>query len=155
MANKILWDGKPGDEIIMIAASGPLRNLADTTIAVSTEVLNGTTLDTWAWFQLYVHDWDAAPDAGAHFEIHIVYQFDGTLYADGEQGDVDNPILSAATQVGVFPVSAGDVPQIIPVVDVPIGPFDFKVCLVNRTGTDIVDGDGSTLTMWRSCLEVQ
>ena len=155
MANKILWDAKPTDAIIMAAASGPLRNLAAAGIAVSSEVTNGTALNTMGSFQLYVHDFAAAPAAGGYFSLHIVYQMDGTLYADGETGDVADPNLSAATLMGIFPVLASDEPQLIPLINVPLAPFDFKVCIVNNTSQAIPDTDNSTLTFYPYSAEVQ
>ena len=155
MANKIQWDGKPTGTVIMAAAGGPLRNLANDGIAVSSEVTNGTDLNMRASFQLYVHDFAAAPDAGAYFECHIVYQLDGTLYADGEDGDLADPNLSNATLVGTFAILNRDEDQLVQLVGVPIEPFDFKVCVVNKTGEAIPDTDNSTLTIWTYTPEVQ
>jgi len=155
MANKILWDANPSADVIMAAVGGALRDLVDDGIAVSDEVTNGTDLNTMASLELYVHDFAAAPDSGAYFEAHIVYQLDGTNYADGEDGDLAEPNLSAATEVGVFPIVASDVDQRVQIVGIPIEPFDFKVCVINRSGQAIPDTDNSKLTIWTYAAEVQ
>ena len=155
MANKILWDALPTPAIIMAAAGGPLKNLADDGIAVSSEVTNGTALNTMGSFELYVHDFAAAPDAGAYFELHIVYQLDGTNFADGEDGDLADPNLSAATLAGVFPILNSDEDQRVQLTGVPMEPFDFKACVVNKTGQAIPNTDNSTLTFFPYSAEVQ
>lgn len=154
MANKILWDANPSAETL-IAADGALKNLANDGIAVSSEVTNGTDLFTQATFELYAHDFAAAPDAGGYFELHIVYQLDGTNYADGEDGDLADPNLSAATYHGAFPILNSDEDQRVPLIGIPIHPFDFKVCIVNKTGQAIANTDGSTLKVFRYSPEVQ
>ena len=155
MASEQLFTEKPTGSIIMIAASGPLRNLQAAGFCVSAEVANGTSLKTMADFKLFVHDWSAAPAAGGYFELHICYKLDGTLYMDGEDGDLNAPNLSAATLVGIFPIFAGDVAQLIQLTEVPLRPFDFKVVIVNRTSVNIPDADNSTLTIYLSSLEGQ
>ena len=155
MANKILWDAKPTGTVIMAASGGPLRALANDGIAVSDEVNNGTDLNDMAAFELYVHDFAAAPDSGGYFECHIVYQLDGTNYADGEDGDVGDPNLGMATLVGTFPVVAVDEDPRIQLIDIPIPPFDFKACVVNKSGDAIPDTDNSKLTIWTYSHEVQ
>lgn len=150
----ILWDATPSAEIIMAAASGPLRNLANAaTSAASSEVTCNHKMR--ATFELYLHDFAAAPSAGGYFELHIVYKLDGTNYADGEDGDLAAPHLSAATLAGVFPVYAGDEDQRIQLTGVEIEPFDFKAVVVNRCGQAIPDTDGSFLKVYRYSPESQ
>jgi hypothetical protein len=153
MANTILWNARPSAEEL-IAASGVLKNLAAAAIAVSGECANGTGLFTLADFLLYVHDFAAAPAAGGYFELHIVYEFGSTM-GDGEDGDLAAPHLSANTLAGIFNVYAGDEDQYIQLTRIPIGPHDFKVCIVNRTTQAIANTDGSTLNVFRYCDEVQ
>lgn len=155
MASTILWDANPSAEVIMAAAGGPLRNLANGAIAVSSEVTNGTDLKRWADFELYVHDFAAAPTAGGYFELHICYQLDGTNYADGEDGDLADPNLSAATLVGIFPILNSDEDQRVQCCGVPLRPFDFKVCVKNSCGQAIPDTDNSKLTLFRYTEESQ
>lgn len=154
MANAILWDANPAAETL-IAADGALKNLANNGTAVTAEVANGTDLKTRASFELYLHDFANAPTAGGYFELHICYQLDGTNYADGEDGDLAAPHLSAATFVDVFPVYAGDEDQRIQLIGVTIEPFDFKVAVVNKCGQAVANTDGSTLKIFRYSDEVQ
>lgn len=154
MPKTILWNARPSAEEL-IAAAGTLKNLANAATAISGECANGTGLFTHADFLLYAHDFAAAPSAGGYFELHIVYEF-GAILADGEDGDLaGTPNLTAATLVGVFPIKASDEDQYVQLVGVPIGPHDFKVCIVNRTGQAIDNSDGSTLNIFRYCAEVQ
>lgn len=154
MANAILWDANPSAETL-IAANGSLKNLTNGGVAVSAECTNGTALKDRATFELYVHDFASAPSAGGYFELHIIYQLDGTNYADGEDGDLASPHLSAATFFGAFPVYAGDEDQRIQLTGVPLEPFDFKACIVNKSGADVANSDGSFLKVYRYCSEVQ
>jgi hypothetical protein len=154
MANALLWDAHPSADTL-IATDGALKNLAAAGVAVSAEVTNGTDLKTLADFELYIHDLAAAPAAGGYFELHIVYQYDGTNFADGEDGDVAAPHLSANTLHGIFPIYAGDEDQRVPLNRIEIGPHDFKVCVVNKTSQAIPNTDGSTLKCFRYSLEAQ
>lgn len=154
MSKAILWDAKPSAETL-IATDGALKNLADDAIAVSAEVTNGTALKTRATFELYVHDFAAAPDAGGYFELHVCYQLDETNYADGEDGDLEDPNLSAATLVGIFPILNSDEDQRVQLTGIVIEPFDFKCCVVNRSGQAIPNTDGSFLKIYRYSDEVQ
>ena len=154
MANAILWDANPSAETL-IAADGSLKNLANAGTAVSAECTNGTDLKTRAAFELYIHDFAAAPTAGGYFELHIIYQLDGTNYADGEDGDLASPHLSQATLVDVFPIYAGDEDQRIQLTGVVLEPFDFKCAIVNKSGQAIPNTDNSTLKIFRYSDEVQ
>jgi hypothetical protein len=155
MANPILWDENPAAETI-IAVSGALKNLANGGNAVSAEVANGTGKYRWASFELYIHDFAAAPTAGTVFELHICYQLDGTNYADGEDGDLADPNLSGNTLHGAFIVPvATDEDMRMQVVGVPLMPHDFKCCIVNRSGQGIANTDGSFLKIYRYSEEVQ
>ena len=155
MANKILWDARPS-AVAIVAADGVIKNLANAATAITAaDIPNGTDLNTHADFLLKLHDFAAAPTAGGYFELHIVYEF-GTLYGDGEDGDLDGtPVLGGATLAGVFPVAAADAVQHIQLTGIPIGPHDFRVLLVNKCGQAIANSDGSTLNGFFYCLEVQ
>jgi hypothetical protein len=155
MANKIIWDARPTASEL-IAATGVLKNLANAATAISpTDVANGTALNTYADFLLYLHDFAAAPTAGGYFECHIIYEFN-TTYGDGEDGDLaGTPNLTGNTLVGVFPVKASDEDQYIQLMGVPIRPHDFRVLLVNKCGQAIPNTDGSTLNIFTYCDEVQ
>jgi hypothetical protein len=154
MPSEQLWKAATGSTII--AADGALKNLANNGIAVSSEVTNGTSLKTHANFELYIHDYAAAPTANSAFELHIVYQLDGTNYADGEDGDVADPNLSGNTLHGCFIVPvAVDEDMRMQLLDVPVLPFDFKVCIVNKSGQAIPNTDNSTLKIWLFSKEAQ
>ena len=153
MSSAILWDARPTAQTI-IDTDGALKNLAAAAIAVSAEVENGTALKRWADFMLYIHDFAAAPAAGGRFECHICYQMDA-VYGDGEDGDLADPNLSGNTLVGTFPVNPADEDQYIPLVGVPIGPHDFKVCIKNSTSQAIANSDGSFLKIYMYSEESQ
>lgn len=144
MVSKIQWDALPSATNLILAA-GALKNLANNAIAVSAEYANGTSLNRWGSFVLYAHDFAAAPSAGGYFECHIIYQHDTTLYADGEDGDLADPNLGPNTWVGNFAIIASDEDQRVQLGPIPLEPFDFKVCIVNKTGQAIANTDGSTL----------
>ena len=91
MANKIVWDARP-TAATLIGTTGALKNLANDGNAISDEYANGTNLNTFADFMLYVHDFAAAPTAGGYFACHIVYEMD-TVFGDGEDGDGLNRML--------------------------------------------------------------
>lgn len=154
MANTILWNARP-TAVTLIATDGVLKNLANDGNAISAEYANGTNLYTRADFLLYVHDFAAAPTAGGYFACHVVYEFD-TVFADGEDGDLGGtPNLTANTFVGAFSVKAADEDQTMQLVGVPIGPHDFKVVIVNKTGQAIPNTNNSYLKMYPYCQEVQ
>lgn len=159
MANTIIWNARPSAEVIMatdaVAPAG-LRDADDAEILIAAaDVANGTGLYTFADFLLYLHDFDAAPTAGGYFELHLCYEL-GTVYGDGEDGDVaGTPRLGGNTLMGIFPVYAGDENQAIQLLRVPIGPHDFRAILVNKCGQAIANGDGSYLSIFRYCDEVQ
>jgi len=159
MANKIIWDGLPSEAVIMAAdTAGMLLTLADDGIGVSSEVANGVAANnTMMALELFIQSYAAAPDAGGYFEVHVVYKLDDTNYADGEAGDLATPNLSAATLVGVMAVDATDESMYLGLTGIPIAPFDFKVCIVNKTGQALEDGapDTSTLKAFLYSLEVQ
>lgn len=159
MANKVLWDDRPTAATVMATTSVAPAGLRDAdddeTLIAAADVANGTALNTYADFLLYLHDFDAAPSAGGYFELHIVYEFEST-YGDGEDGDVaGTPRLSGNTLAGIFEVYAADEDQTIQLTQLPIGPHDFRVILVNKCGQAIADSDGSYLKIYPYNLEIQ
>lgn len=154
MVAPLLWDARP-TAATLIAVDGVLKNLANDGNAISAEVANGTALKTHMDLLLYVHDFAAAPSAGGYFAIHIVYEFDTTM-GDGEDGDLaGTPNLTGNTFVGQFPLKASDEDQTIQKVGIPIGPHDFKVVLVNKSGQAIPNTDGSYLKAYTYSYEGQ
>jgi hypothetical protein len=154
MPNKVLWDARPTG-VALIATTGTLKNLANDGVAVSDHYENGTHLNTHADLLLYLHDFAAAPSAGGYFALHIVYEL-GTVYGDGEDGDLaGTPNLTALTFIDVFPLKAADEDQTLQLMGIPLWPHDFKVVLVNKSGQAIPNTDGSYLTIFPYCQEVQ
>lgn len=154
MPNLVLWDSQPSPETI-IPADGALKNLANNGIAVSSEVANGGDLERMATFELYIHSFAGTPTSGGFFELHIVYKLDGQNYADGRSGDLSNPNLTAATFAGVFPILNSNVAQRIQCTGVPLEPFNFKACVVNKSGQAVANSNGSFLKIYRYTEEVQ
>lgn len=157
MASALLWDARPSGETVM-AATGPLKNLANDGVALAAaDVGNGTDLKTHADFLLYVHDFAAAPSAGGYFALYIIYEFN-TTYGDLEDGDVANVTaahLNSSQLAGLFPINASDEDQYVQLCGVPIGPHDFRCVVVNKSGQAIPNTDGSTLTIFRYSYEAQ
>lgn len=159
MANKIIWDARPTAATVMastaVAPAGIRDADANEILIAAADVANGTALNTYADFLLYLHDFDAAPTAGGYFGLHLIYEFD-TTYGDGEDGDVaGTPRLTGNTLAGVFPVYAGDENQTIQLTGVPLRPHDFRVILENKCGQAIHDSDGSYLNIYPYCDEIQ
>jgi len=159
MANAILHDARPSGADVFATGAG-LKNAAATALLIAAaDVANGTDLKTHADFLLYLHAFDDHPHAGDYIELHIIYEF-GTVYGDGEDGDVaGTPRLSAATLAGVFPVygtaAAGNENQTIQLCGIPIGPHDFRVVLQLRMNHDLTDVDDHYMKIFTYSLEVQ
>ena len=162
MASTIIWNARPEAEVVMASTAVAPAGLRDADnneeLIAAADVANGTGLYTMADFLLYCHDFDAAPSSGGYFELHIIYELGvaAGIYGDGEDGDVaGNPGLSAATLAGVFPLTASDENQYVQLCGIEIGPHDFRCVLVNKSGTNIADSDGSFLNIYRYCKESQ
>jgi len=136
MPSKLLWI--PESEVSLLTTE--LNDMADGAIVVDdADYDNLTNKFRWADFLLYCTDFDAAPDAGAFFELHLFYKLDGTNYADGEMGDLDTPTPTSNSLHGVFQIEAVDGKQYQQVLGVPLSPRAFRAALVNVTGTDLTD----------------
>jgi hypothetical protein len=146
MTTEISWSDPV--EVHCIAATGALKNLAAAAVAAGAAYDNRTAKKRLADFVLYIHDFAAAPAAGGYFELHLIYKPDGTNYADGEDGDVASPHLSANTFEQVFNIYAGDEDQRIMVKEVPILPHAFVPVVKNSTSQAVANSDGSTLDMY-------
>jgi len=152
VANAILYDAVPS-ATTLIAADGALKNLAPAAIAITPELDPG--LKTMADFELYLHDFAAAPAAGGYFSLYCLPKMDGTNYADGEDGDCAAPHLSANQLIGIFNVYAGDEDQRIPLTGIVLPPYPCKFAIVNNTSQAIANSDGSFLKAYVYSLEVQ
>jgi hypothetical protein len=152
MANKILMQPESSASLM----TTELNNLANAATAVDgADYDNATNQFMYADFQLYLIDFDAAPTAGGYFELHLLYKFDGTHYADNEEGDAATPVCSGNTLVGIFPVQATDGPQYIGIRGVQLSPYAFKAALVNKCGQGLTGVDTNVLTIFPYGPEVQ
>jgi hypothetical protein len=152
MANEILW--KPQTAATLLTTE--LNNMADAAIVIdAADYDNATNKFRWANFFLYCTDFDAAPDSGAYFDLHLFYKLDGTNYGDGESGDAADPTPTSSSLHGLFQIEAVDAAQYQQVLGVPLLPYAFRSCLVNRTGTDLTAVDTHWLKMYPYNEEVQ
>lgn len=153
MANKLLWLPEGGVTLL----STELNNLADGAFAVdSSSYANQTNKYRWGSFMFLPDDFDAAPDAGGVFELHLFYKIDGTLYADGYDGDGDaDSVPGPNTYVDSFVLSAADADQYLPIMGVPLYPFEFKAAVVNECGQDLTAVDTHLLKMFAHDEELQ
>ena len=153
MANKVLWQTESAATLM----AAELNNLADGAFAVDgADYDNATNQYRWADFELFLDDFDAAPDANGVFELYLFYKLDGTNYADGYDGDADaDSEPGSNTLHGLFVVSANDADQRLQVLGVPLSPYAFRACIVNECGTDLTAVDTHTLKIYPHNEEVQ
>ena len=155
MANKILWAAEAAATLMtteldnLVKAGGIAFDGADYD--------NATNKFRFADFELYVHDFDAAPAVGGYFELHLIYKLDGTTYADGYDGDLDaDSNLGGATSVGTFgPLSANDAPHRFQITGVMLSPKAFRAAIVHRGSQDLADASSHTLKIFPYNEEVQ
>ena len=154
MANKVLWAAE--SEATLITTT-ELDNAADgATVLGPSDYVNGTNKFRFADFMLFIDGFDAAPDAGAYIELHLIYKLDGTHYGDGESGDLGAPVLSSNTRVGTFMVADGDaLDQYMQITDVQLSPKDFRAAVKIVTGQDLVDSAAHWLKMYPHNEELQ
>jgi len=146
MATKVLWHPETVSEVI---ATAQLDNLAQGAYALgASDYANGTYHYMWADFVLKLADFDAAPDGNLIFELHLFYQHDGTLYADGEHGDLGNIKPSGNSLHGIFIIDETDGLQYQQVLGVPLSPYDFRVAVKNDCGQDLADSSSHFLKMY-------
>jgi hypothetical protein len=144
MASKILWAA----ESASARMTTELNALADNGIAVDVgDYANHTNKFRWADFLLKANDFAAAPDSGAFFELHIFYKLDGSNYGDGEDGDVAAPTPTGSSLHGIFHIEDAAGVQFQQVIKIPLSPFAFRTCLVNKCGQALA-ATGSTLNMY-------
>src|SRR5210317_1835371 len=98
MANKVLWVAESGATLL----STELNNVATGATAVdATDYDNASNKYRFGNF-LFYGTFDAACDAGAYVELHLIYKLDGTNYGDGEDGDAATPVVTSNSRVGTF-----------------------------------------------------
>jgi len=145
MASKILWAAESVYEVL----STELNDMADNALVVDASAYdNASNKFTHAAFFLFCDDFDAAPDAGGFFELHIFYRLDGVHYADGEEGDGATPVATGNSLHGIFHIAATDADQYQQIPDVPLLPFMFKAALVNMCGQDLTADDTHWLKLY-------
>jgi len=139
MANKVLWTA----ETVATLMTTELNNLANGAFAVDgADYDNATNKFRFADFELFLDDFDAAPDAGGAFELHLFYKYDGTNYADGYDGDADaDSVPGPSTYVGSFFVTDADADQRLPLMGIQLAPKAFRACIKNSCGQDIAAVD--------------
>jgi len=153
MANKLLWQTESSATLM----STELNDLPNNASAVDgADYDNATNQYRFADFELFLDDFDAAPDAGGYFELHLFYKLDGTNYCDGYDGDADADSKPGAnTLEGVFVVTANDADQRIQLRGVPLSPYAFRACIRNKCGQDLTAVDTHTLKIFPYNEELQ
>ena len=133
MANKVKW---AAESATLLMSGTQMNGLAATTgKAIGTVVYdNSVQKNRFADFELDVAGFSAAPTAGGYVELHMMYAYDGTYYADGASGIANtSSILGGATLQGVFPVNALATTQFIQCPGIQLSPYKFKAAVVNAT----------------------
>lgn len=153
MANKVLWANESASQVM----TTELNSLANSAFAVDgADYANATNKFRFATFQLDIASFASAPTAGTYLELHAFYKLDGTLYADGNDGDADaDSIPSSATLVGIFPVSSTNATrQIVSIKNIQLVPKDVRFCVKNLCGQALA-ASGNVLTIFPYNEEVQ
>ena len=151
MANKILWQTESAATLL----STELNNAAKATVIVDgADYDNATNQFRFADF-LFSATFDAACDAGSYVELHIFYKLDGSVYGDGEDGDIAAPVASAASLVGVFPIGADAGPIFQQLLRVQLSPFAFRAAVRAMTGQDFTAADTHYVKMYPYNEELQ
>lgn len=128
--------------------STELNNLADTVLGVDTaDYDNAANKYRWADF-LFQAIFDAACDAGALVELHVFYRLDGTVYGDGEDGDIAAPVASGNSLHGIFNIGADAGPIFQQCLRVPLSPFKFRGAVRPLTGQDLTPVDTHYLKIY-------
>lgn len=151
MANKILWAAESAATLL----STELNNVANgATVVDGADYDNATNKFQYADF-LFQGIFDAACDAGSYIELHIFYKLDGSVYGDGEDGDIAAPVASGASLVGIFPIGADAGPIYQQIIGVPLSPFAFRAAVKIVTGQDMTAADTHYVKMYPYNPEVQ
>ena len=144
MGTEQRWSVEAGATLL----STELNNAADgTTIVDAADYDNATNLYRWADF-LFQGIFDAACNAGAVVELHIFYKLDGSVYGDGEDGDVAAPVASGNSLHGIFIIGADAGPIFQQVLGVRLSPFAFRAAVKLSTGQDLTAADTHYLKMY-------
>lgn len=151
MANKTLWLPETAATLL----STELNNMVDgTTVVDGADYDNATNKFRWADF-LFQGIFDAACNASAVVELHIFYKLDGSVYGDGEDGDVAAPVATGNSMVGIFIIGADAGPIFQQVIGVRLSPFAFRVGIKLNTGQDLTAADTHYVKMYPYSEELQ
>lgn len=151
MANALQWE--PGSAASLLTTE--LNNVANgATVVDSSDYDNATNRHRWADF-LFQGIFDAACDAGATVELHIFYKLDGSVYGDGEDGDIASPVATANSRVGYFHIGADAGPIFQQIIGVRLSPFAFRAAVKLNTGQDMTAVDTHYVKMYPYDEEVQ
>jgi len=145
MGTKTLWTPESGVSLI----TTELNNAAAAAIIVDgADYDNATNLFRWAAFFLHLTAFDDVPHAGDTVELHLFYKLDGTLYADGEEGDAATPVPTSNSLHGLFQIAATNSLQNQQVLGVPLLPFAFRAALRLNISHDLTAVDTHYLKMY-------
>lgn len=151
MANKVLWQTESAATLL----STELNNVANGSLTVdAADYDNATNQFRYADF-LFSGTFDAACNAWSYVELHIFYKLDGSVYGDGEDGDIAAPVASSASFVGIFPIGADAGPIFQQLLGVRLSPFAFRAAVKLVTGQDLTAADTHYVKMYPYNEEVQ
>ena len=151
MANKILWVAESAASLL----TTELNNLADATMKVDTADYDNATNEYQFGSFLFHGIFDAACDAGAYIELHLFYKLDGSVYADGNDGDGDDDSVGSGNSLhGIFQIGAKTTIY-QQVLNVPLLPFAFRAGIELNTGQDLTAADTHYVKLYPHNHEVQ
>ena len=128
-----------------------LNSLSDAANKITTTAISNdqtAELDMYADFVLSLAAQGSARDSGAHVDLYILPQSDGTNYPYG--GDSLDP--SSNHWVGSFMFDAATNARVEVIRGVALPPMDFHVLVINQTGQAFASS-GNTLQLRRYNLE--
>lgn len=150
MTRKTLWFPEGGVTLL----ESEIEEFYDGDIAVdSTDYDNATNRYNWADFLIDPYSIENANEGG-YVELHLFYKLDGTSYGDGEDGDVAAPTPTPNSRHGIFNFENAAGQQLQQVLEVPLSPFAFRACIVNKAGQAMA-ASGHSVKMYPYNKEIQ
>ncbi len=142
MPSQILYDASPSlTTVINDDASAPtLKNLANGSRKLGSEINNASALNQYGVFELQVRG-ASSFTAGGYVELYLIPSVDGTNYADGD--DSTDPPSSCLA--GIFPLRAVNTQQRLTLWGVVLPPLKFKPLIINRGSQPFTNTDGENL----------
>jgi len=146
MASLVKWSALgTHTKIINGDATAPtLKNLANSSRKLGSEVDGATSRDRWADFVLRCK-FGVAPTSGGYIEISLVQAVDGTTYQDGD----DSTDPSPATLIGIFSVRTVTTQQVIAMRGVLLPATKWKPFVFNRAGQAMTNVDNENELYYR------